>query len=114
MNSRRLLCATSGALLAPLVLIPESFAERASGLLGARSGGHPAMLFRYCTMIHMFGMRVPIDVVFLNDLGEVTKVLSSLQPWRMAWCRRAAHTLEMPSGSVSRLGIIKGRRLEIC
>lgn len=114
MNSNQLLCADTGCLMVKTVLVPETFLERAKGLLGARGDDHPGMVFRRCSMIHMFGMRRPLDVIFLDDNETVIKVIDVLKPWKIGGCWRSAHTLELPAGLASRLGIIKGRRLKIC
>ena len=114
MNSRRLVCSATKDLLAPVVLLPESFVERARGLLGVHCNNHPPMLFRDCRMIHMFGMRVPLDVIFLNRCDQVVEVIHGVRPWRVGWCWQGVHTLEMPAGFARRLGIIKGRKFDIC
>ena len=65
-------------------------------------------------------MGMPIDVVFLrveNAKGNERKVVTSahgnVQPWKvLPLGDRSAHeTLELPTGSVERLGIVPGDEL---
>ncbi|MDP9331549.1 MAG: DUF192 domain-containing protein [Actinomycetota bacterium] len=75
--------------------VPESWRERTRGLIGARAlGPHHAMLLERCRSVHTFGMRLPIDVVFLDrDLLVVD--VRRVDPGRLTLPRlRARHVLE--------------------
>ena len=87
---------------------------RMKGLLG-RSGLEPGegLLLRPASSIHMFFMRFPIDVVFLDRELEVRKVVPDLGPWRFAGARGAKSALELPAGEAQRRGIVAGQRLVI-
>ena len=52
-----------------------------------------------CNSVHMFAMRFPVDVVFLDVYGRILNVIESLKPWRIAWCWRAHVALELRAGS---------------
>ena len=82
------------------------------GLLG-RSGLDPAegLLIKPTNSVHMFFMRFPIDVVFLDRDMVVRKVVETLRPWRMTACRGARAALELPAGAAGRRGIAVGERL---
>jgi len=80
--------------------IPETAIERMRGLLG-RDGLEKGrvMLFRNCRLIHTFGMRFALDVVFTNAYGEVVKTIRNLPPNRIAFGGlRARHTIEAQAG----------------
>ena len=89
--------------------IPESSFGRARGLLG-RDGLDPAggMLIDPAGSVHMFFMRFPIDVVFLNRDRTVVGVKHRLAPWRVAGARRAVASLELPAGRAAEVGVEKG------
>lgn len=53
-----------------------------------------ALLMPRCRSVHTFGMRFPIDVVFLDARGEPLRVVRGLAPWRVASCPAAAAVLE--------------------
>ncbi len=88
--------------------------RRAVGLLATRELSNPCGLWlRPCNSIHTFGMRYPIDVVFLRADGTVLKVVPALAPWRMARCPGAASTLELRAGLARRLELAPGRELDL-
>ena len=89
--------------------IPESSFGRARGLLG-RDGLEPGegMLIDRAGSVHMFFMRFPIDVVFLDRDKKVVGVRHGLRPWRVAGARRAVAALELPAGAAAATGIEAG------
>ena len=75
--------------------IARHFWRRAIGLLGRRSlGAHQGLLITPCDSVHTFFMRWPIDVVFIDRAGTITRIVERLQPWRCA----AASLVSPPSG----------------
>lgn len=88
---------------------------RLRGLLGT-AGLAPGdgLWIRPCRQVHMFGMRYPIDVVFLDDALTVQAVVPGLRPWAVSpKVRAATSVLELPAGTVARLGLAPGARLRI-
>lgn len=51
-----------------------------------------------CRAIHTFGMRAPIDIVFLDRHLKLLKLHESLPPNRIALCVAAYAALELPAG----------------
>jgi uncharacterized membrane protein (UPF0127 family) len=88
------------------------FVDRLHGLLGLGplARGHGLWLVP-CKAVHSFGMRVPIDLLFVDADFEVVAVRSMFGPCRIALCRRARSTIEMAPGDVMRLRITVGSRL---
>jgi len=81
-------------------LVAETTRERTRGLLG-REGLESGVFMRLspCNMIHTFGMRFAIDLVFVDKRNRVVKVIRDLRPGRMAWGGWMARTtLEAQSG----------------
>jgi uncharacterized membrane protein (UPF0127 family) len=58
--------------------------------------GH-ALLFPDCRSVHTFGMRFPIDVVFLDANGRTLRAEQSVPRRRVLSCRGAFAVLERPS-----------------
>ena len=59
------------------------------------------LLLTPCRSVHMFGMRYPLDVAFLDADGTVVALYPSLSPGsRTGWHRNAVHALELPAGSL--------------
>jgi len=100
---------TDDAVVCERCEIPESAFGRMRGLLG-RSGLEPGsgMLIDSAPSVHMFFMRFPIDVVFLDRNRRVVAVKHCLRPWRVAGARRAVAALELPAGTASAVGVEEG------
>jgi uncharacterized protein len=61
-----------------------------------------ALLFPRCRSVHTFGMRFPIDVVFLNRHGWPIAIERAMKPGRIATNRRAAAVIETKAGDAER------------
>src|SRR2546421_11548132 len=89
--------------------IPKGSCGRMRGLLG-RDGlvQGKGMLIDSAPSVHMFFMRFPIDVVFLDRDWMVVRVVHALKPWRVAGARRAVAALELPAGAAAEAGLQEG------
>lgn len=98
-------------------LVASGFRSRLTGLLGRsllREG--EGLLLQPCAQIHMWFMRIPIDVVFLKRVGQearqwrVTSVQEGVLPWRLLPLgdRSAQDTLELPVGAIRRCDLKMG------
>jgi hypothetical protein len=62
--------------------------------------------------IHTFGMRFPIDVVFLDSFLSVKRIYPSLSPYRLTtFVWGAQSVLELPAGSLASTGTMVGDQL---
>ncbi len=85
--------------------------ERMVGLLSRqRLQPGEGMIFPHCRAIHTFGMRFPIDVVFLKD-ESVVKVVPALAAGHMAEATGADTVIELPSGAAALAGIELGDKI---
>ncbi|MGC4397926.1 DUF192 domain-containing protein [Hydrogenophaga sp. T2] len=98
--------------------LADRFLSRARGLLFAPPlpDGQGLLLLR-CASVHTGFMRSSIDVVYLDAGGAVLRCVPDLAPWRLSACGplprgRGRHTLELAAGSIERLGLRPGDRLE--
>ncbi|HZS14034.1 MAG TPA: DUF192 domain-containing protein [Candidatus Dormibacteraeota bacterium] len=67
-----------------------------------------------CSSIHMFFMRIPLDVAFLDREGRVLRVYHGIRPWRMSRIVRGARTaVELPAGTLRAAGVEKGAVLRL-
>ena len=73
--------------------------------------GH-GLLIKPCSSIHMFFMRFPIDVVFLDRNNVVVKVVHGIKPWRMAMGGGGKNALELPAGAAAAAGVSGGDQVE--
>jgi uncharacterized protein len=87
--------------------VPVALSRRARllglALLDRRTAGAGLLLPR-CRSVHTFGMRFPLDLVFLDfELREVS-LRRAVPPGRVAFERRAQAVLELPASEPVRHG----------
>lgn len=114
MEARRLVNERTGEVLATHVEVARSHLQRMRGLLG-RSGLEPGtgMLFEGTGSIHMWFMRFPIDVLYLDRNARVVKVVHTLAPWRFSAARGAKTTIELAPGSLRAFDLDPGDLVRI-
>jgi uncharacterized protein len=67
-----------------------------------------------CKGVHTWGMRFPIDVLYLDGEKVVVHLEQNLKPWHFAPVRRkAASVLELPGQTVSMTCTSVGDQIEI-
>ena len=105
---------TRNAVLADAAEVADTSATRRRGLLGRDSLAPGQGLWIVpCEAVHSFGMRFPIDVVFLNRKHVVCKLREGLFGWRIAGTLRAHSVLELPAGTVKATGTQVGDELDL-
>lgn len=104
---------TRDTLLCENVSVADSFWKRAKGLMFQVGwDDFDGLLLSPCRSIHTFGMRMAIDVCFLDPEQQVMKAVGSMGPRRSAHGgRHSRATLELPAGTLERTGTRKGDRL---
>lgn len=97
------------------LVIGESFLQRFLGLMGRTALPEGEGLWLPTSSIHMLFMRFAIDALFLgpedDDGGRrVVTMRPELPPWRgiVLPVRGARGVIEMPAGSLARLGLATG------
>jgi uncharacterized membrane protein (UPF0127 family) len=94
--------------LVPRLRVARSFAARAVGLLGkTRLADDEGLWLGRCSAIHTFGMRMAIDVVFIDRHSQVVGV-ATVKPWRWAARIDARAVLELAAGRADALGLVPG------
>ncbi len=83
------------------VRVAEDFGSRFFGMMFWRRGRDlPALWFPDCNSIHMFFMRIPLDLIFLNSKFEIVKIALNVKPWTpYAGCSKARSVLEVVPGT---------------
>lgn len=105
---------TTGKTLAKDARLAASFFTRLRGLLGTKYlAAGEGLVIRPCNSIHTFGMNYPIDVVFADDDGMVTRTAAYLGPRRMMMCRGSRFVVELPPGTVAQTGTMAGDYLRL-
>jgi hypothetical protein len=64
--------------------------------------------------MHMFFMRFPIDIVFLDRSNRVLRINRGLKPWRVSsMVFGARRALELAAGAAARSGTVEGDQLDL-
>ena len=106
---------TRGSSLAEHCRVAASLRDRTVGLLATPSlPTGEGLLIERTQSIHMFFMRYPIDVAFVDRSARVTRTVAGLRPWRVVWWARGARDcLELPVGAVEASGTVRGDQLAV-
>jgi uncharacterized membrane protein (UPF0127 family) len=113
MNTWHSVHGPDGQLLFDRMRYARSSRSRLRGLLGRTSlPPGEGLAFREKS-IHMFFMRMSLDIVFCDADMEIVRVVSELGPWRAAGARRARYALEIGPGEAARLGLHEGMTLNV-
>ncbi len=105
---------TRGAVLAESTVVANTSSKRRQGLLGRDTFEPGAGLWIVpCESVHSFGMRFPIDVVYLDRKRKVRKVREHMIPGRISADLLSHSVLELPAGTIARTRTQPGDQLEI-
>ncbi len=102
-----------GEVIVPELDVAATMGRRMKGLLGRPSLADDAGLWIVpCSSIHMFFMKFPIDVVYVDKAGVVVRCVANVQPWKTSRGGKGAHSVfELAAGAIARHGISEGDQL---
>ena len=104
---------TRQTVLASSAELADRGEKRRKGLLGrSRLAPGEGLWILPCEAVHTFGMRFPIDLVYLDRNHHIKKVRSNVRPWRLSACLTAHSVLELASGTIRETKTRPGDRLE--
>jgi uncharacterized membrane protein (UPF0127 family) len=105
----------AGTEVAAQLEVAESAWKRFLGLMGRRSlPPGQGLMIRPCNSIHMFFMRFPLDVAFLDGEGRVLRLYHGIRPWRVSRIVVGAKAaVELPAGALAAAGVERGTRLDV-
>jgi uncharacterized membrane protein (UPF0127 family) len=96
--ARRLRRLERTVILGVEVPVATTTISRLLGLAFLRRGSAgPGLLIPHCRSVHSFGMRFPLDLVFLDRERRAIEVRRGVPPSRFASCDRADAVLEIPA-----------------
>lgn len=80
----------------------SSFSARLAGVWRRPLAEHEALWLLPCRAVHTLGLRVELDVLFLDEQGNILRGIFRLAPSRVAWHRKAHSVVELPGGYCAR------------
>lgn len=106
---------TQNTLIAARVEKADTVLSRLVGLLHRASlDEDEGLIITHCRSIHMFFMRFPIDVLFVNKDDIVIGLVENIKPFRMSpYFLKASYVLELHAGIIRRKGICRGDVLAV-
>lgn len=103
-----------GDLLIQKLSVAQSWMERTVGLLNRSSlAADEALMINRCRWVHSFGMRFPIDLLFVDSQLTIVHAQALLQHRVSPIVWRARHTIELPHGCIKNNALRVGQRLRI-
>jgi uncharacterized membrane protein (UPF0127 family) len=113
MRKLKVINKTKGTVVATQADVADTSQKRRAGLLrhGRLEAGQ-GLWIAPCEAIHTFGMRFPIDVLFLDRRKKVLKVKAGMPRGRIAASLWAHSVLELPEGQAERTRTEPGDVLE--
>jgi uncharacterized membrane protein (UPF0127 family) len=89
------------------IRVARTFFQRLVGLAWRRRAEH-ALLIPRCRCVHTFGMRFPLDLVWLDAGGAPLRIDRNVPPRRVTRCAGAAAVLEYPAAAFRAAGFRPG------
>ncbi|MBF0620034.1 MAG: DUF192 domain-containing protein [Candidatus Omnitrophica bacterium] len=109
----KILNSTRHVVLAEQAVLADSFWPRLKGLLGRQEMGiSEGLVITRCQSIHMFFMRFPIDIIFVDAKDVVVGIVQNIQPFQLSpvfW--KADKAIELPGGVIARTRTAEGDRI---
>ena len=96
---------TRETIIADEARIASSAWARTRGLMLARTlPERHGLVIDPCGSIHMFFMRFPLDVLYVDRDDRVVRVQRGIRPWRIGplHTRGARYVIELPVGAIDR------------
>jgi uncharacterized protein len=104
-----------GSQVADRAILANTPVTRLVGLLNRRHlEPGEGLVLRPGGAIHMFFMRMAIDVIFADKGGQVLKTAANVKPWRVVMApRHCRYTIELPVGVIEQSGTVPGDILDL-
>jgi uncharacterized membrane protein (UPF0127 family) len=104
-----------GTVVAERCAVASTFLTRFRGLMWRRElPAGEGLCIQNCGSVHMFFMRFALDVAFVDADGRILHICHTIRPWRISrvvFGSKAA--LELPAGTLRKLGIDRGSVLKL-
>lgn len=94
--------------------VAETFYSRFKGLMFRKNMNDiDGLLLKKCKSIHMFFMKFPIDVIFVDKNFNIVKICENIKPWHITgYYYKAAHAIEFRAGFIKENNITQMSILE--
>jgi uncharacterized protein len=104
---------SKNVLLADNCAVADTLLKRFIGLMGKKElPNNRGLLIKPCNSIHMFFMKISLDIVFIDNENTVVYLIERIKPWRVSrLVGNACSVLELPEGTIVKSGTNIGDNL---
>ena len=101
--------------IASLVKIAQTSSQRMKGLFGvSHFPTGEALVITHCQSIHMFFMKIPLDVIFCDRQHKVVGLCVGIKPFCLSPIFfKASYAIELPIGSIAASQTQIGDQLDV-
>jgi uncharacterized membrane protein (UPF0127 family) len=104
----------TGVWLATRGELAGTSAARRRGLRGRTAiADGAALVIAPSQGVHTFGLTFAIDVVAVSRIGVVRRARREVPPYRLVIAPTAFAVIELPAGTIERIGLIEGDRVVV-
>lgn len=100
----KVLNVSKNSILGASISLADTFSKRTLGLIPRKTLSEgQGLIIDPCNSIHMFFMRFPIDVLFVDQNNTVIYIIKNIKPWRVSkvvW--NAKYVIELPVGTIEK------------
>lgn len=105
METFRLYNKTTGEYVLKELRVADTFTARLLGLMGRTISSSEGLWITPCNSIHCMFMRMPIDVLFLDQKSKVIHKIDGMKPWRVSRVIRGSKSvIEASEGAFQKVG----------
>ena len=106
---------TRGITIAQDAIVAKTPLKRMVGLLSRKQFEQgQALIIKPCNSIHTFFMHFAIDVIFVDSRNRITKIIRSMQPFRLSGIYlNALFSIELPAGTLKKTSTQTGDYIAI-
>lgn len=93
----------------------STFFKRLRGYMFQREQGpNEGKWLTPCNGVHMFFMKFPLDILFIDKENHIVAMYANVQPWsKPISVKHAFATIELPAGTINRYLIQPQQRVEL-
>lgn len=102
-------------IIADRVILADTFLKRLKGLMFKPNlRERECLIINPCKMIHTFGMRFSLDIIFLSNSNIVLETIKDIRPNHISlYVLESTKVLELPAGTLKATNTVKGDLLKI-
>lgn len=105
---------TKGNTVLEKLEIADSFKARLKGLLGRDDlEREEGLIIKPCNSVHTIGMKIPIDVAFVDSENEIIHIIDSMFPGKLSpIIKKSKYVIEVNAGVFKAKGLEIGDKIE--